>query len=158
MSPSKTSQSTGEQKPPKSCLDEQMPSDCPDNPLLEFIDSVRDKPFKWGSHDCIHFTAACVGLQLGVNFKLPKYATYVGALRKSKSYNIVQTLDGLFTRVTALPTTGAIVAIPDPEDRTFGYAIGIVSYTHGVFVAKNGLEFKRLSGDELFWTITKEGN
>ena len=33
--------------------------------LAKYIDECRDKPFAWGSHDCLTFAAGCVYAQTG---------------------------------------------------------------------------------------------
>ena len=90
---------------------------------------------------------------MDVEFKLPNYSTKIGALRKAKTINAIDALNSLFSRTYTLPVTGSIVAMPDAKDKTIGFALGIVSYRHGVFVGKDGLEFQRLEGDEIFWSL-----
>lgn len=52
--------------------------------LLEVIESCRDTPFDWGSHDCGLFAARCIEAMTGVDVAIDvrgQYSTKAGAMR-----------------------------------------------------------------------------
>ncbi len=53
--------------------------------LSEYINTVKEKPFSWGSNDCIMFSIGAIEAQTGINYskKYPKYKT------KVKAYSII---------------------------------------------------------------------
>ena len=70
--------------------------------LNKYLDSVYDKPFEWGSHDCCHFSAACVEAMTGENPMKFKYKTKTGALRLIKKIPLDKRLEKIFGKPIAL--------------------------------------------------------
>lgn len=70
--------------------------------LNSYLDSVYDKPFKWGSHDCCHFAAACVETITDQNPMKFKYKTKTGALRLIKKIPLDKRLEKIFGKPMAV--------------------------------------------------------
>lgn len=70
--------------------------------LHEYLDSVYDKPFKWGTHDCCYFSASCVEAMTGKNPMKFKYKTKTGALRLIKKIPLDKRLEKIFGKPIAL--------------------------------------------------------
>jgi len=61
----------------------------------EQIEAARDKPFKWGEHDCCLFAANVVLAMTGEDYAKPyrgKYKTAKGAFRLLKKRSLADTL------------------------------------------------------------------
>ena len=56
------------------------------NKLNDYIDKRQNRPFKWGSNDCIMFSVGAIEAMTGVNHakKYPNYRT------KKEAYNVIK--------------------------------------------------------------------
>ena len=70
--------------------------------LNKYLDSVYNKPFEWGAHDCCHFSASCVEAMTGKNPMKFKYKTKAGALRLIKKTPLDKRLEKIFGKHIAV--------------------------------------------------------
>lgn len=131
--------------------------------LIQYVDSVRKKPFTWGEHDCLTFANNCVIEQRGYGFDddyLVDYDTEEGAVAVYEQWladtgysNIVEGLDNKFERVTGFPPRGSIVAMPTENGAVFPYSFGIMVTRYAAFVTDKGLLMVRPDDTFLAWRI-----
>lgn len=120
--------------------------------LSEYLDRVRDQPFAWGAHDCLHFALKAMSAQTGKTYETPSYSDAVGAVRVSQQINIVDEMDRLFCRCPHVPPPGSLVAAK--ENTPIGRRLGVVVSDRAAYVSPNGLVFARLQPDtDLYWTL-----
>tara|TARA_R100001443_G_scaffold8924_1_gene18381 strand:+ start:986 stop:1402 length:417 start_codon:yes stop_codon:yes gene_type:complete len=131
----------------------------------DYIESVRNKGFSWGDHDCITFANKACALQIGHGFAdefLGKYETAKGAmltyrrwLKATHYADLVAGVDDRLNRLnTNMPPIGSIVAEP------FKNKNGVLPIQFGVslgrlcgFVGKRGLVFAKSSSRMMFWSV-----
>jgi len=105
--------------------------------LNEYLDSVYDKPFEWGSHDCCHFAAGAVHAMTGNETMLGiKYKTKTGAVRLIKKIPLDKRLEKIFGKSIAL----AAAKRGDMIYRTFdGWpSVGVCIGENALFVGQEG--------------------
>lgn len=105
--------------------------------LSEYLTNVRDKPLKWGEHDCgLFFAGACkvmTGFDPGEPFR-GRYSTEMGAARALKKYgagDLESTLDGLFEVV-------APGMIQRGDGVWNGESVGVAMAGYALFVGQEG--------------------
>jgi hypothetical protein len=133
--------------------------------LDEYLESVRSKPFTWGTHDCMTFANDCVRVQRGLPFaddwtggyRTAKQclAHYLRKLRSNNRLDIIDAIDHRLSRIrTTLPPRGSIIAKPVSNDEAFtGYALGVVVSDLAAFVGPKGLVFMPVQERDIFWSI-----
>lgn len=104
--------------------------------LNAYLDSARDMPFAWGTHDCVTFACGWHALMTGRDAYAPwrgRYKSRVGAARRIKEAG-GEDMRGagkiLFGAVSREINRGDIAMAQD--------AFGIVTGTHGVFLLAGG--------------------
>ena len=135
--------------------------------LAKYIDECRDKPFAWGSHDCLTFAAGCVYAQTGratLSDMLGDYTCPMGALihasRRIKHFgypsdvSIIDALDERLDRVgTPYPARGSITARRADQNLDTGYALGVRLRRHSAFLYETGMVFLDWEPDDLYWSV-----
>jgi len=122
--------------------------------LNSYLESVRNKPFEWGVHDCLHFAIGAAEAQTGAEFPLPKYEGIKGAIALCKRLCLVSELDKRFARCGHVPPVGSIVAVRDTEREAIGYRLGVVVSDKAAFVSPKGLVFAKLRPEtDLYWIV-----
>ena len=104
--------------------------------LRTYLDRVEEEPFKWGSHDCALFAAACVNAQTGVDpaeaFR-GKYDDAKGAAAALREYGagtLFRTVQSWFGKPTSVHfAKRGDVVMRDPT--TTGICVGQFSYFVG---------------------------
>ena len=120
--------------------------------LIDYIEAARDRPFAWGSHDCLHFAIGAMSAQTGKTYPLPDYGCPTGALRLARRRDFLKELDQHFRRCDHVPPPGSLVAVK--EDGPTGHRLGVVVSDRAAYVSPNGLVFARLQPDtDLYWTL-----
>jgi hypothetical protein len=130
--------------------------------FLSYVESVRNVPFSWGTHDCLTFSNAAVTAYRGHGYAddwLYGYTTELGAavhckrlLRRQGFSGIVEAVDSRLTRYSfRVPPRGCVIA--RPCDGVLGYAFGIVVSDRAAFVGGVGLDILRLEPDDVFWRV-----
>lgn len=131
--------------------------------LIDFINSVRKKPFSWGDHDCLTFANNAVIVQKGTGFDsgyLSGYDDVKGAIKAYATFleesgytDILEGLDQTFTRVTSFPPRGSIVAMPVSDGAVFPYSFGVMVSKYAAFVSEHGLMMFVPDDNYLAWRI-----
>ncbi len=105
--------------------------------LFKYIDSVKDKPFEWGVHDCLKFTGNCIKVYTGkdYNSQFP-CSGKLEALKFLESCGGLNAfLDSLFSRKPVKQAQiGDIVTI-----KTDQLSAGICLGQHSALVTNEGL-------------------
>lgn len=112
--------------------------------LIGFIDSIRSKPFQWGSWDCCQMCGEAVKAMTGhnpVTEAFVKYDTKMSALRAIKAHgqrNLLDTLKDVLG--PALPIHNAMRGDVVYTVREDGPVIGMCMGQQSVFVTDGGLD------------------
>lgn len=134
-------------------------------PFHSYVESVRNKGFSWGDHDCITFANNACALQIGHGFAdefLGNYESAKGALRtyrrwlKNSNYdNLTDAVDSRLNRLkTNMPPIGSIVAEPfKSKDGVLPVQFGVSLGRLCGFVGKKGLVFAKPSDRMMFWSV-----
>ena len=133
--------------------------------LSQYLDEVREKPFVWGSHDCMTFANDCVRVQgqepfaddWKGNYKTPSQALihYRRKLRGNNRLDIIDAIDHRLKRIkTNVPPRGSIVAKPVSDSEAFtGFALGVAVSHLAAFVGPTGLIFFPIESRDIFWSV-----
>jgi hypothetical protein len=120
--------------------------------LNEYLASVRDKPFEWGTHDCAHFTLGAVEAQTGVWHEPPKYSNARSAFACFVAQSMAEWFDERFTRCAHVPPVGSIVVVKCEDAIT--ERAGVVVSDKAAFVSPIGLVFAKLRPEtDLYWIV-----
>lgn len=133
--------------------------------IQRYLETVNDKPFKWGLHDCLTFTNQIHAIQNGDGYAddwVGEYRTAQTALRWYKrlldeyGYDcITQAIDDRLERLDCkVPPTGSIVARREHDTKqVMGYALGCSVLNRVAFVTDEGLVFLRIEPEDIFWGV-----
>jgi len=118
--------------------------------LVNMVAEAKEKPFRWGSHDCVTFAARVAEALLGEKFLIPKWKTKKEAIellrnRKLEDY-VTDYLDPIKLNYVR---RGDIVATMTDE----GMALGVFLSPKGVFTSKNGLAYVPISQIVKAWRV-----
>jgi len=116
--------------------------------LVNHIDANRDRPFEWGTHDCMLWAASCVEAITGNDPAKSLRGTYDSALSAYRIINshggfeeIVDHLlpDGASNRIhSKIAQRGDMITTTDSKGRM---ALGVCDTHHGIFPGSSGLTF-----------------
>lgn len=131
--------------------------------LAEYVNSVRSRPFSWGTHDCLTFANDAVVEQRGYGFAddlVGGYTSAKGALLKYRRWlkstqfnDLVHGMDSRLPRINIkFPPRGAVAAIP-LRNGVLPFAFGVAVGRHCCFVDDNGLQFITPKESFLFWGV-----
>ena len=117
-----------------------------------YIKEVKNKPFKWGEHDCLIFSNTAWRKMYGFGWAddwLDRYykETEYGIrtlrqdeLKKEFGYfDFNKAVDDKLQRISYVPPKGSLVTTTKTERWAVGKALGISLGLKAVFVGKNGL-------------------
>lgn len=120
--------------------------------LGEYIASMRDVPFEYGTNDCCTFISGAVEAMCGVD-PMPEFRgkydslkTSIKALREIGEGDLSTTLDTKFVEAPIASLRRGDVAL-------FGDSAGVVMGTFAWFVSDDGLERVPLSYWEKGWRV-----
>lgn len=131
--------------------------------LAKFVGSVLEKPFAWGSHDCITFANNAAIAQTGKGFAdefIGRHKTARGAylayqrfLRKSGYGDLIEGFDDRLSRVkTSYPPRGCIIASPSKkDDDVLPWIFGVSVGRDLAFVGENKLVYYPQSSSMIYW-------
>ena len=129
--------------------------------LVDHIDANRDRPFQWGTHDCMLWGASCVEAITGNDPAKSIRGTYDSALA---AYRIIDSHGGFEETVeqwlpdassnrihSKMAQRGDLITTTDERGRM---ALGVCDTHHGIFPGPEGLTFvKRGSLSSLAWRV-----
>ncbi len=127
-----------------------------------FVESVRDVPFEWGTHDCITFANSAVRCYRGHGFCddwLGGYSTELGAACHAKRLlhlngfpGIIEAVDTRLKRIqTRYPSRGCVVA--RRTKGVLGFAFGVVVSDRIAFVGATGLDMSKKDQIDVYWSV-----
>ncbi len=133
--------------------------------FVDYIDSVRDRPFAWGSHDCLTFTNTASITLVGKGYSndwigsytdaVSAFKWYRGLLKKQGYKDIIEAVDCRLQRINAIaPPFGSLVGRKhetshNVTDIAFGISVG----KKVAFVEAQGLVFLTPRQDDIFWSL-----
>jgi|DEB0MinimDraft_6_1074348.scaffolds.fasta_scaffold03871_3 hypothetical protein len=133
--------------------------------LAQYLEDLRDYPFRWGQNDCITFTNRCAEILTGEGYCddwLGQYTDgksafihYRRKLSEQGYSNIFDALDGRLERFTErFPPRGTLVG-RESEDMAgvLPIAMGVVVSDLAAFLTADGLILSNLSDSDLFWSL-----
>ena len=125
--------------------------------LEELVETSRNRPFKWGTHDCYQFASKALEAQTGKGLPQSKpYRTAKGAFRRYTEFyrgSPEAYLDAAYMRLPkgVIPPSGGLV-LRVYDDPNFKYIFGICLDSRVVFPGADGLEFTDIDFDkDTFW-------
>lgn len=125
-----------------------------------YLKSVKDIPFKWGSHDCLTFTNNAYHAMYGQGWAddwLGRYISEGIFLRRNelkKEYGFKtfsDAVDQRLKRVNHVPPLGALVTTKAAQRWVIGVAMGICTGTKAVFLSKEGVLYLPLDYIHQAW-------
>ena len=128
--------------------------------LNDYLNSVRDKSFEWGEHDCLTFTNNAYKAMYGKGWAddwLGRYMNGSMALRRSelkKEFgfsSFTSAVDKKLHRIGHIPPLGALVTTKEAQRWIIGVAMGICTGTKAVFLSKEGMLFLPLDYIHQAW-------
>lgn len=132
--------------------------------LNTYLKEIKDKPFKWGEHDCFIFTNEAwrriYGYEWGPEF-LGKYMDGERLLRRDElKANLLEVtgkstplkaVDTKLTRYSGVPPRGALLLSKVANRWIIGGAFGICVGTHGAFISETGVVYLPLNDTDKAW-------
>lgn len=124
--------------------------------LNEAIHEARNKPFKWGEHDCALFSASIVKVITGIDFSEDWKGTYdspeslESEMKKRGFYSLTQLVDHYLDRVDMLEAMkGDVVMSLMRGNQTLGICVGNAA----AFVSDSGLVFHPIDSCFIAWRV-----
>ena len=132
--------------------------------FLTYVESVRSRPFSWGTHDCLMFANNAVRSYRGKGFADDWLGIYTSEISALDHYTrqlhecgfsgIVDAVDSRLDRLNLrIPPRASVAA--RPHSGFLGYAFGVVVSDRVAFVGKTGLSMTRAEPHDLFWSVTQ---
>lgn len=133
--------------------------------LAHYINSVRNKPFDWGKHDCLTFANSAIKAMTGDyvfndwlgDYDGPQsaYKHYRGLLTDQGYATMSDALDARLCRLKRLmPPRGALIGrSSDDQKQVTGLALGIAVSDLVAFVSDDGLIFTSVKPQDMFWCV-----
>jgi hypothetical protein len=133
--------------------------------FFDYIESVRHKPFVWGSHDCLTFTNNACRILTGKGYAddwvgsysdaRSAFRWYKGLLKDYGFENIVDATDGRLSRIKSIaPPFGSLVARPHiTASNVTDVAFGVAVSKKVAFVDEQSLVFLTATQDDIFWSL-----
>ena len=134
--------------------------------LESYIELIRNKRFDWGIHDCVVFANQIIKVQTGKGFFDEYLPDYDSAIKANRTYrtmlvqmrvaSIKEAIDTKLTRfIGMIPPKGSIVCKVHKQriDYGIGYNLGVAIDNRAGFLSEKGLEFKRITNGDVFWTV-----
>jgi len=133
--------------------------------FVDYIDSVRDRPFAWGSHDCLTFTNTSSIMLTGKGYaddwigayKDVRSAVrwYIGLLDEQGFGDIVEAVDNRLERIKCIaPPFGSLVGRRHETAHNVTEVVFGISVSKKVaFVEEQGLVFLSVDKDDIFWSL-----
>lgn len=121
--------------------------------LVEAIEAVRNKRFKWGRHDCSLLSLKCIDAMCGTNTLKEWQNLYTNEkeayelLESKGGYDVIYTGYGLVKVEPAYAMRGDIAYIGKEK------AIGVVIGDHVVTTGLKGIEIVPINQIEKVWSV-----
>lgn len=128
--------------------------------LNDYLKSVRDVPFKWGSHDCLTFTNDAFHVMYGEGWAddwIGRYMVDGRVMRRRELIDefgyrdVAVAINERLTPINHIPPLGALITTKQAQRWITGVAFGICTGTKGVFLSKTGVLYLPLDAVEQAW-------
>lgn len=136
--------------------------------LIEYLREVKDKPFHWGTHDCLIFSNGAFRAYHGFGYAEDWFGRYAvdgkpnttQEMRDEFGVNSFdEMIDAKLKRISYVPPKGAIVATKHGQRRHramrfIPYALGISLGTKAAFLSDDGVLYLPLEDVTSSWIIS----
>lgn len=121
--------------------------------LNEYIRAVRDKPFRWGEHDCLIFSNDAFRAYHGFGYAdqwLGRYMRGDEPMLPSQmrvefgKIDFDEAIEEILQPISYVPPRGALVASKLTDRWLIGYALGISVGTKAAFLSRRGVVYSSL--------------
>lgn len=136
----------------------------PQERLNQYLKEVKNKPFKWGEHDCLTFTNEAWHRMYGFGWaddwlgrylKQTEYGTRVLQQDEIKQefgyFDLFKAIDDKLKPISHIPPTGSLVVTNKCERFVTGYAFGISNGIKAAFLNHYGLIYLPLDDVKKAW-------
>ena len=130
------------------------------NALNEYLAEICDKPFVWGSNDCLTFTNDAWRRMHGFGWADSWLKRYVvdgnpmgrEALKKEFGFSSIEAaIDERLVRAGKFPPRGALVTTKKARKWVTGVALGICTGQHAAFLDRVGTIYLSLNDIDQSW-------
>lgn len=128
--------------------------------LNQFIREVKNKPFRWGEHDCLTFSNGAFKVYHGFGYADDWLGEYMNGddpllpsrmREKFKAQTFDEAVGRKLQSVGHIPPRGALVATKKVERWLIGYALGICVGTKAAFLSRSGVIYLPLDEIDKAW-------
>ena len=128
--------------------------------LNQYIQEVKEVPFKWGVNDCLIFTNEAWKRMYGHGWAedwLGRYMTPRGPMKKNQLIkefgftDFTSAVDERLTRITSVPPRGSLVTTKKTQRWFIGCALGISVGTKAAFLSDKGVIYLPLDDVDKSW-------
>jgi hypothetical protein len=128
--------------------------------LNGYLESVMDKPFSWGVHDCLTFSNGAFYAMYGQGWAddwLNRYMINGRPMRRReliKEFNcrdFYSAIDQKLCRIDYAPPLGALITTTRTKSWIIGSALGICAGSKAVFISETGLQSLTLEAVNQAW-------
>lgn len=138
-------------------LDDMRRADGWDKRLRELLDSMRGRPFQWGSNDCCTFAIADYEAMMGVRPPHPHWSDYPSAQQLVAD----RSLGDWLTDIVAPPVDGwqfarrgdLVLIGGNQPDTPHGELLGVVGGSMVCCLAPHGLVFLPIARGVMTWQV-----
>lgn len=123
----------------------------------EYVGSVADKPFRYGSHDCLTFTNGAVRVLRGSGYAddIVGYGALMrnetDLIKRYRFASLPDFIDSRLIRREGWPARGSLVAFELPECPYFG--LGIAWGDVAITVGEVGIEWTPMAAVAMAWEV-----
>lgn len=128
--------------------------------LNSYIREVKDKPFRWGQHDCLIFSNTAFKIYHGFGYAddwVGRYMQGDEPLLPSKlrtefnAETFDEAIEERLKPINFIPPKGALCATKKAERWHIGYALGISVGTKAAFLSRQGVVYFPLDDVTKAW-------
>jgi hypothetical protein len=128
--------------------------------LTQYLREVRDKPFRWGDHDCLIFSNAAFKAYHGYGYAedwLGRYMKDGEPMLPSRlrvEYGVInfdELIEERLEPISYVPPKGAVCATKKADRWHIGYGLGISIGTKAAFLSQRGVVYFPLDDITKAW-------
>jgi hypothetical protein len=128
--------------------------------LIEYLREVKDKPFRWGEHDCLIFSNAAFKAYHGFGYAddwLGRYMKDGEPMLPSRlrvefgAIDFDEAIEEKLKPISHVPPKGALCATKREERWYIGYALGVCIGTKAAFLSQRGVIYFPLDDVTKAW-------
>lgn len=128
--------------------------------LNAYLKSIKDKPFKWGEHDCLTFSNTAWHVMYGHGWADDWLGRYMDGQRVKRRdeikaeygrSNFIDAVDERLTRYNGIPPRGALIYTKSARRWVTGGALGISVGSHGAFLSETSVLYLPIDVTDKAW-------